>query len=203
MSRVVISIPVAIVIIISWYFWQPSNKEMLIDQVQQEIQTVKSLDFDSSSELMKLLTAYADELHQMHYDWHIAWFGDQQVSQEKLAELIAINKVMLKSYMGDLQDYMKCAPSHALVQFTYDKVVRLTIALAELEKNNDLLLSEYKKKVDRMCQITHQALAHSKKTLRAYLHGGIDDHDAKVNYERQYLTSKMSHFIALERMLYH
>ena len=199
----------------SWYFlpyfyrWpQSCTEQKAIASLQHEIMSFKSLNFSTTSELIAMLESYENEFENIHKSSNAAWrisdlnFQDAQ----KRGELIAVTKKMLQGYVKDLQTYTKdgMATTSSLVQFSYDKVVRLTIALAELERNqrDELPVNEYIKRIDRMHEIVTQSIIHSKKTLRSYLHAGLKEENAKVQAERERVTRKVEHLIELDKILY-
>ncbi len=206
---------IVFVVMSGWYFvpyfyrWsQSATEQEAIDYIQHEIMSFKSLNFSPSSELISILASYECELENIHKERDISWtvsplnFDDVQ----KRDELITVNKKILQGYVQDLQTYTKdgMATTSSLVQFSYDKVVRLTIALAELERNrNDgLPADEYIKKIDRMHEIITQSIIHSKKTLRSYLQAGLKEENTKVQVERERVTRKVEHLIDLDKILY-
>jgi hypothetical protein len=192
----------------SWYIFDSYFRDTSIDEaiatVAQEMQSCKNLNFSPSSELMCMLEDYHQELQHKTQKWNFAWLFDEfSVTDKDTSDLISLNKKMLQSYVRDLQEYskMKLPTTSNIVRFTYDKVVRLTIGLAELEKNKHIAASEYRKKLIRMREITKQAIVHSKQTLWSYMHDRLADTDIRVSNERNYLTNKIGHFIALDRII--
>ncbi len=201
--------------ILSWYslpyFYRYSAKcteqEALV-YLQHEIMSFQSLNFPPSSELVASLVSYKDELAALYEARNATGKGtalDFEDSRKRDA-LIAVNKKILQGYMHDLQRYTKLGmgTTTSVVQFCYDKVVRLTIALAELEKhrNGGLSHDEYVKKMGRMTEIIKQSIVHSKKTLRSYLYAGLQEDNPNVQAERLHVTRKVSQLIELEKILY-
>lgn len=195
----------------SWYFlpyfyhWsQNCTEQEAIAYMEHEIISFKSLNFSSSSEIITMLESYVQQLKERNGTWHSGEFDCKD--GKKHEALIAVNKKMLQTYMKDLQEYAKkgSASENNIIQFSYDKVIRLTIALAELEqyRNEGLPSEEYMKKIDRMHEITQQAITHSKRMLRSYFHNGLKEDHPKVQAERNYITSKVHHLIELDKIVY-
>lgn len=175
--------------------------ENMLARIKREKLVFQSLGFDESGELIAMLEAHAKTLQD-----HEQGNGEDSDDQKKMALLVAVNKKMLTSYLKDLRDYrrMGVANTSSIVRFSHDKVVRLTIALAELERNrlSGLPADEYAKKVARMREITQQSLAHSKNLLRDYIHAGVQDTDSRIRTERANILHKMKNLIELDRVLY-
>ena len=204
---IIISLSILIACSSGWYYLSSKNhKQEAIDTIAREITVFKSLGFDTSSEIISTLSDFVHEL-QTNTEESARWsfVQSENIDAKDFDVLVTVNKKMLKSYMKDLQEYRKLGvpTTSTIVRFSYDKVVRLTIALAELEKSRveGLPTIEYRKKVERMREITKQSITHSKTTLRDYLHDGIKQ-DSKINAEREYVTRKVRDLVALDRVVY-
>lgn len=173
-----------------------------LHQVERDLVSYRSLGFEPSSRLVCALEGFCDQLKAAIDDRDKNWLGNEHlIDDTNIDLLVSVNKKMLKSYLRDLQEYRRkgLGPQSNLITFSYDKVVRLTLALAELEKvrNQGLGDGEYVQKVARMKEITMQSIAHSKNLLRNLRSQGSDDAQ-----EREHLADKIEDLIALNKVLY-
>lgn len=113
--------------------------------------------------------------------------------------ILGLQKKMLMSYITEAKLLRRRAvdPKSSAMRFAYDKIVRLTIAVAELErqlKENRPDVSEFQKRVDRMKEITGQSIIHYKQQVRDYMRAGIADNDERLRQAREMLGIRMKHF---------
>lgn len=209
-SNMLMSGIVALLLLVSgWYvapyvyYWmaQQYTEQEAIAYLQRQIMSFRSLNFATSSELITMLKNHEQALKNEYIHDKEMQFQDTK----KRDALRIANKKMLQEYVKDLQGYTKIGmpTTSSVVQFSYDTVVRLTIALAELEKDHGTLPSdEYVKRVDRMHEIIERSIIHGKRTLRSYLQAGLKEDDTKVQSAREHITRKVEHFIELNKILY-
>lgn len=186
-----------------FYQWiaQQYTEQEAIAYLQRQIMSFRSLNFATSSELIAMLKSHEDALAKEPLHDKELQFQDTK----RRDALRVANKKMLQEYVKDLQGYTKMGmpTTSSVVQFSYDTVVRLTIALAELEKDRgNLPADEYVKRVDRMHEIIERSIIHGKRTLRSYLQAGLKEEDTKVQQVREHITRKVEHFITLNKILY-
>lgn len=157
--------------------------------VEREMVGMQALGFAPDSELIESLESYKKKLAA--YD---AGFPDSV----HLETLLSLNRKMLSSYVCEIRQLRKqgLAADSNLMKFAYDKVVRLTIAVAELERQLKAELAdrtEFEKRVDRMREITQQSVAHYKNQLRDYLAQGVSEDDERLQHVRKILTIRVKH----------
>ncbi len=178
--------------------------------VQDDIAEYEQLGFSQETELIKRLHAQLQWIKHKRLFENQGFSGETSVSQSRikraqLKALIALNKKMLKSYIKDMQEYRKLgvSNSHNIIRFSYDKIVRLTIALAELERQLDggIPNSEYTKRVARMREITKQSIAQFKDELKKYCHNGVSEDQSKMQFVRAQLTRKVKELYQLNKVL--
>lgn len=198
----------------SWYLYRYLRR-WAITRIEREqlreneriLLSFQALGFEPSSELVQTLQNHAKHIHNTIDQRDVSWFGiGFDKNDEKIDLLVTVNKKMLQSYMRDLQDYrsQNIPTTDTLVQFTYDKMVRLTLALAELKrlKNSGIDDDDYYKKAERMREITLQSIARGKNTLRECLKLGLLESDSVIKSGRTYLTRKVQDLVAINKALY-
>ncbi len=180
----------------SWCIFKYLRRHMVLRAQQQEaadidreMKVMLGLGFGPESELISILAEYKRQIG-----------ADEQpyLSSRPLIELLNLNKKMLMSYVSEIKQLRKQGvdPRDSVMKFAYDKVVRLTIATAELEKQiraEEQDRSEFQKRVERMKEITRQSVAHYKNQLRNYIALGFTDQDERVQHCRRVLTVRMKH----------
>lgn len=193
--------------------WQRiSEQRQVIRETKKEIDEFHQLGFADNSELIQLLQGRLqraqDRLEDIAHTW-MALKAAQQVSpvtKQHLRQVIKINKKMLLSYINDIKEYRRLglSNSHNIIKFAHDKIVRLTIALAELERQSndisDITQNEYIQRLARMHDINKQSIAHFKHELHAYNTASGND-AKKMIFAREQLTKKMRAMYQLERIL--
>ncbi len=183
-----------------WSFINTEREK--IGLIKQEIAQYQQLGFAEESELIVLLR---QRLHQKKmkkrarkYQWSVAdsssAHGDTHVQLERL---FGLNRTMLMSYMKDVQEYKKLGMpnSHTIIRFSYDKIVRLTIALSELERqlHDGSEQGEFTKRVQRMQDITNQSIVQYKDALQQ-----CGDDTKKSTFLRMQLTARMKELDMLD-----
>lgn len=177
-------------------------RQQLIDEVNEKIIVFKSLGFGDHDRLITVLSDYAMQLEN----------APQVIERDKTSmpsninPLTAVTKKMLKSYMSDVRQYreMGIDRTDTIMRFSHDKIVRLTLCLAELEKckRTGLPWGEYTKKIGRLREITNRSIVQGQQALRKYRSDGFDENDARVIAQRDHLTKKMCALIELDTVLY-
>lgn len=173
-----------------------------LHKIERDLVSYRSLGFEPSSRLICTLEGFCTQLKTAIDNRDKNWLQDEHVIDDTNIDLlVAVNKKMLKSYLRDLQEYRRkgLGTESNLVTFSYDKVVRLTLALAELEKirKDGLADGEYIQKIVRMKEITMQSIAYNKKALRKQLAMGKDDAQ-----QREHLADKVEDLVELNKVLY-
>ena len=214
-SRIILLIISAFLIAVgSWYIYRYFRR-WVITKIEREqlrdneriLLSFKSLGFEPSSELIQTLESHGRQIEQAIVQRYQNWLtgGKLGTDDQKIDLLVTVNKKMLRSYIRDLQDYrnQNIPTTDTLVKFTYDKMVRLTLALAELKrlKGCGIEDDEYCKKAERMKEITLQSIARSKNTLRDFLKLGLLESDALMRAERTYLTRKVQDLVTINKAL--
>jgi hypothetical protein len=214
-NRIILLIISALLVVAGSYYLYRYLRRWAITKIEREqlrdneriILSFKSLGFEPTSELIKTLESHGQQIEQAIAQRYQNWFdgGKMGTDDQKIDLLVTVNKKMLKSYIRDLQDYriQKIPTTDTLVKFTYDKMVRLTLALAELKrlKGCGIEDDEYCKKAERMKEITLQSIARSKNSLRDFLKLGLLESDPVVKAERMYLTRKVQDLVVINKAL--
>ncbi len=163
-------------------------QKQLTQHIDREIIELQVLGFAPESELMQALRKRK------------AHFLNAQSATESpdLEAVLSLQKKMLMSYIREAKLLRKrdVDPKSNLMRFAYDKIVRLTIAVAELDrqlKENLDDRSEFQKRVDRMKEITRQSIAHYKKQLRNYTKRGLAYDDERIQEARDMLAVRIKH----------
>ncbi len=179
----------------SWYLFKYFRRHMVLRAqkehaytIDREIVSMQSLGFAPESELVSTLANRRNRL----------FAANQPPDTLQLESLLSLNKKILMSYVHEIK-ILRTQGVEAgsnLMKFAYDKVVRLTISVAELERQLRAELrdyTEFQKRVDRMREITHQSVSHYKKQLRTYLTQGVSEDDERMQYVRRILTIRVKH----------
>ncbi len=177
-----------------------SDRDTVV-QMRKELVEYKRLGFGQESELVTILTK---RLHQqkmkkraIKQQWFLVASAVSEQSRMHLQRLFDLNRKMLMGYIHDVQEYKKrgVSSSDPIVRFSYDKMVRLTIALSELERqlNTSIVDGEFSKRLRRMQEITKQSILQCKDRL----HGCGDDEKLFV---REQLTRRIRELDQLERI---
>ncbi len=179
----------------SWYLFKSFRWHMALREqkehaytIDREIVSMQALGFAPESELVSLLAKQRD----------ILFSHNQLPDPVQLESLLSLNRKMLMSYVNEIKILRKQGVDAGsnLMKFAYDKVIRLTISVAELERQLKAELrdyTEFQKRVDRMKEITRQSVSHYKKQLRQYLTQGISEEDERMQYVRRILTIRVKH----------
>ena len=170
-------------------------------EMREELAEYKHLGFDDESELVGILTKriYQQKMKKraIKQQWFLVASAVSEQSRAHLQRLFDLNKKMLMGYIHDVQEYKKrgIPSSDPIVRFSYDKMVRLTIALAELERqlNTSMVDGEFSKRLRRMAEITKQSIMQCKDRLR----GCGDDERLFV---REQITRRLRELGQLERI---
>ncbi len=160
-------------------------------QLDQEIIELQSLGFEPESDVIGVLRSHKAALFQ----------GPSETPEYDLDLLHGLQKKMLMSYITEAKLLRKrgVALHSNIMRFAYDKIIRLTIAVAELERQlkEDAAsqdISEFQKRVDRMKEITRQSIAHYKKRLRNYVQRVRPNDEEKLQQTRDTLAIRVKHF---------
>ncbi len=154
------------------------------------------LGFDPQSEVMQLVDGRIQWVHDVVKHHAVGNKG------ATIAAIISLNKNMLASYLKDLQDFraLGAARNHPIIVHAYDKTIRLTLALAELERQyierHFDSLDDYAKRIERMCAIASQSIEHYIAELSI---GDCDE--VKDSFIKNQLAHKMRLLSRLERLL--
>ena len=214
----------------SWYLYKYFRRYAVLhlqkeadQKIDHELAELQALGFGPESEAIAALKAryswqghkqssyaqasadrssYAQTSRRQGYGGHGA-LADKS-DRQALSHLLALNKKMLMSYISEGKSFkkQKVDPQSNLMKFTHDKIVRLTIAVVELERqlrDNELEMSEYEKRVHRMKEITRQSVSHYKKKLREYQRLHLASHDERLQAAQAILTTRLKHLAALEK----
>ncbi|EKD48544.1 MAG: hypothetical protein ACD_64C00261G0003 [uncultured bacterium] len=162
--------------------------QQLTQQLDQDMSSLQALGFSPTSELLVTLQAYKDRIAQCDTSLGI---DCQQV--------LALQKKMLMSYIAEVKGLRKqgMSPMSNQMRFAYDKIVRLTIGVAELERqlqqpeDDD---SHFQQRIDRMKEITRQSIAYYKQQLQSYAQQEIAESDERMLQARNMLAIRMKHY---------
>jgi phage-related minor tail protein len=186
-----------------WYLYKYFKRHTILQMqkdhdrmIDHEIAELQALGFDEESEAIGALKSRYSQYHA----------ATKQIDRNALSDLLSLNKKMLMSYIAEGKCCKKqnIDSSSNLMKFIQDKIVRLTIAVVELERQlqeNELQASEYEKRVQRMQEITRQSVQHYKKTLRDYQQMQLASHDERVKAAQSLLTTRLKHLTALHHAL--
>ena len=163
-------------------------QKQLTQHIDREIIELQTLGFAPESELVHVLRKRKAYLLN----------GQFPTESPNLGAVLLLQKKMLLSYITEAKLLRKrdVDPKSNLMRFAYDKIVRLTIAVAELErqlKEDHDDGSEFQKRVDRMKEITSQSIAHYKKQMREYMRKGLAYDDERLKEARDMLAVRIKH----------
>jgi len=172
-----------------------------IIEMRKELAEYKRLGFDEDSELVTILSKRIHQQKQkkraIKQQWFLVASAVSEQSRAHLQRLFDLNRKMLMGYINDVQEYKKrgIPSSDPIVRFSYDKMVRLTIALSELERqlNTSMVDGEFSKRLRRMREITKQSIMQCKDRLR------VCSDDEKL-FVREQLTRRLQELDQLERI---
>lgn len=175
----------------------------VVREMRKELAEYQRLGFGKESELVAILTKRLQQQKMKKRAIKQQWFwithAVSEQSRPHLERLFDLNKKMLMGYMQDLQEYKKqgIPASASIVRFSYDKIVRLTIALSELERQltSAAINGEFSQRLRRMQEITKQSICHCKSLLRKCSHA--DEH---AQFVRMQLTRRVRELDQLERV---
>lgn len=170
-------------------------------QMRKELVEYKRLGFGQESELMTILTKRLYQQKQKKRNIKQQWFlvasAVSEQSRMHMQRLFDLNRKMLMGYIHDVQEYKKrgVSSSDPIVRFSYDKMVRLTIALSELERqlNTSIVDGEFSKRLRRMQEITKQSIMQCKDRLCSCC-------DDEKLFIREQLTRRLRELDQLERI---
>lgn len=164
-------------------------QQQLTQQLDQDMSSLQALGFSPNCELLITLQAYKDRIVQC----------DTLSGVTDCVHMLALQKKMLMSYITEVKMLRKqgMSPTNNQMRFSYDKIVRLTIGVAELERQlrqpeDDL--SQFQQRIDRMKEITRQSIAYYKKQLQNYAQRGIADDDERMLQARDMLAIRMKQY---------
>lgn len=203
---------------IGLYFYVQQSIRMQHESTKQfkEIKELTQLGFSEKDEAIAFLRKRIIRMQQTLKDMQQFWltFERQKIAlnrleknHQKVAQLIQLNKKLMKSYARDIIDYekLKVPGTNRIVQFARDKLSRLLVTLADLERQKNefspLQTSTLGQRIRRMIEINNQAITYYKYALRTCRIQGIDIDDMRVQFIKQQLTTKLKIGNALEQLL--
>lgn len=178
------------------------QQRCVTSQTEQEISEYKRLGFSDNEELIQLLHGRIHraqkKIDDITHKWLVVHLHNplNETAKHNIQNIVSINKKMLMGYIKDIKEYKKLGitNSHPIISFAHDKIIRLTIALAELERqlNGGTRNSsnEYTQRVSRMYQINQQSIEQFKHELEKHVQAGIEELDPKLVFVRRQLTRK-------------
>lgn len=195
--RYIVSVVISSVLIglIFFYLFRYFRRHFVIraqqvqtQQVDRDILELQALGFAPDSQVIAQLRAYKAELQGM--------IAAKEYCRE---DVLAAQKNMLLSYIEEAKRLRarKVDTKDSALRFAYDKMLRLSIAVAELQKDTDLTQDDFERRVDRMREITRQSITHYKKQLREYARRDISSEDLRVCEAREFLSLRIKHFYHL------
>jgi hypothetical protein len=193
--RYIISVVISSIVmgLIFWYLFKYFRRHMVIRAQQEQMQHIdreiielQALGFAPESSLIESLRNRKQDVVQT------------QSAALDVKQVLSLQKKLLMSYVTEAKMLRKRGvdPSNNRMRFAYDKIVRLTIGVAELErqlKEDEQDSSEFQKRVDRMKEITSQSIAHYKKQLRDYRQQGLAYNDSRMQELRDMLAIRIKH----------
>ena len=196
-----------------------------ISQMRSEISQYQKLGFEEKSELIAVLQKRLQQIKMRKRSLKNSWLEPEKSvarhSRIALKQLFDVNRKMLTGYIKDVQEYRKrgVSTSSNIVRFSYDKMVRLTIALSELEHQLnerqlgeqqlgefqlddhqlcDTQTGEFTKRLHRMQEITRQSIVQYKDALEKYRNTRVSDNDPKMQFVRMQLTRRIKELALLD-----
>ncbi len=178
-----------------------------IRKLQREVAEFERLGFNEDTQLMRSLREREVWLSNKRKALEGQWFLPAKSNSQDLCnpativQMYQVTKNALRTYVNDIQQYRKkgVVLDSTEVQFAYDKIVRLTIALAQLDQqrsNSDDLVDEMFyhdcfERLERMREITNLSIAHAKQKLQKYRENGTKETHAITQLLREQLTQKI------------
>lgn len=157
-----------------------TKREMIL-KAERERGEFQRLGFRNDSEVIKGLEKRCACMRQQLASCEERWSLEEQegcpfsIELDDLKRLHALTKEMLLGYITDARSYRKqgIGADQPVMRFTHDKIVRLTAAMVELERqikegvssDRDMVGLAYTQRLDRMREITQQSIAHAKREL--------------------------------------
>ena len=194
--------------------WALINRERAVtSQTQQEISEYQNLGFADQTELIQILHGRLQRAQEridlISRSWLVIQMHQKpsELNKRTVENIIAINKKMLMGYISDLKEYRSIGStnSSAIVTFAHDKIIRLTIALNELERqlNAGVFSShtEYIQRLARMYEINKQSIAQFKQELQEQVQAGVTQSDPKILFVRDQIMHKTRAMHQLEEIL--
>ena len=196
-----------------WALISASRREA--GYTQRQAQELVALGFSEKDEIIDLkrdrtsrLERRADAIGKQR----VVLYSHKKVTKDErqeLQDLITINKKMLHSYVRDLQDYRKLGvpEGNNIVCFAQKKVVRLSLVLAELErqfesmKNGVVYSAAHIKRLKKLVATNRKSIDNYKKELRNYYEDGLQITDPKIAFIKVQLTDQFKSMDALELIL--
>lgn len=190
-----------------------SREREVTTQTQQDISEYQKLGFADQTELIQILHGRLQRAQQRIDAITRSWLVIQmhqkpsELTKRTLETILSINKKMLIGYIQDVKEYRKLgiANSHSIITFAHDKIIRLTIALDELERqlNAGVFSShnEYIQRLARMHEISKQSVAQFKQELQEHVQAGLQKSDPKILFVRDQIIHKMRAMHQLEEIL--
>ncbi len=180
-------------------------------ETKQEMGDYQQLGFANDSELMQLLEGKLQRAYNRvtQLEKQNMYSNAKQNSKNKkqLEKILTINKKMLLSYLQDVQEFRKLGveTGNNIISFSHDKIVRLTIALAEIERqlngSSDSTQNEFTKRLERMQEISKQSIAQFKQELLQYKKSNLPENNPTVQFVKTQITKKMRALHQLEELL--
>ncbi len=195
--RYILSVVISTIVmgLIFFYLFKYFRRHMVVraqrqltQHIDREIIELQALGFAPESELVHALRKRKTHLLN----------AQLATESPNLEAVLSLQKKMLMSYITEAKLLRKRAvdPKSNLMRFAYDKIVRLTIAVAELERQLKEAPddgSEFQKRVDRMKEITRQSIAHYKKQVREHVNHGLAYDDERMQEARDMLAVRIKH----------
>lgn len=166
-------------------------QKQLTQQLDQDIQALRALGFAPKSELLMALRRHKAQI--LNGDTAHREFGIDHVRE--------LQKRLLISYVTEAKSLKRQGVDlkSSDMRFAYDTIIRLTIGVAELERQAKLSQSnpeEFQKRMDRMKEITRQSIAHYKKKLNGLVRKQRDQ-DTVALHARELLSTRMKQYYQL------
>lgn len=183
--------------VIFWYLFKYFNRythmrarKQLTQQLDQDMKALQALGFASDSELLMTLRRYKGERVQ----------GNQE--QNKTIDAVcALQKKLLMSFVAEAKSLKRQGVDLKSneMRFAYDTIVRLTVGVAELERQAKLSeydVSGYERRLERMREITRASVAHYKRKLQDLI-SRHQEHDVVAQHARELLSARIRQYYEL------
>ena len=183
-----------------------------MQHTNHDLRDYKKLGFSDDSELIQLLHGRLQRVEKQ-----IATLQNQTIIKNKeqapihnrkqLQQILTLNKKMLQSYLKDVQELRRLGvpTSNDIISFSHDKIVRLTIALAELERqlNGNIFntQNEYTQRLSRMQEISQQSIEQFKNQLKQFVQYNLEPTNEKIQFVKDQITKKTRALLQLEELL--